>query len=888
MAKLRPLVAVSLGVLIGSVLLFLLLRGSRDETGVPDTTSTVGVVTSDPDPRPSSADPDGPMRADGSADSPSGPDMPDVPRAPQAVRGVVVDATGRAIAGARVVLRPVPPEVLRGAPTPDGPPLGETRTERDGTFELAAPQGGWMRLTASADGHATVGHLLAGTGADVRLVLPQSGVLTITVLDERGQPLAGARVDARVDQTQLDGAANADGIAVLEHLPPGDALLRVGADGYGTVRAGPFRIEAGATAAADVALTPGVALRGVVRDDATGAPIRGARVWVARPGTSTPAGPTDAEGRFEAAFAGGLEERVFVSVDHEGYASALVPVILRPVDAGPQTTEVRLQAAEPWRGEVLFPAGIPPRPVRVGYTDNGVAGRTPAATTTDAEGRFELPPPPPAAPGRRIVLVAETEGLKAALALRPGQLPPAPLMLALTPAATVTGRVIAEGGSPAAGALVRLVPKWTRESPRGLTPDESLLRASNEAGLADLTAATGPDGRFAMRGVPGSTYELFVAWRGQERWTGREVEVAGDTDVGPIGLAGGGASISGRVRDVTGADLAGARVRLIRAGDRPRVLDRLTSADGSFGFEGLQAGRYTVRVSLSGYADLEAEVAFEGDDAPQDPELDLRMSAAAVLEGRLRADGAPYRGLVRITLRRAGTSRTERTPVTLRTSDGRFTLPGIPSGSHTLHVSTPDGRLGLLPQPLDARPGDVLRAEIDLLPGAVLRGRVRTSDGEAVPAARVSLRNEESGVRHLATAMADGRYRFDGLAAGTYAMRVTGRGGVPTEQTVVLDLADDETLDPVLPVGGHVRVLAVDAAGRRLSGVLLVFRNADGVYPASPPDRTGRDGTALRQHLPTGPVSVSARVGTLEGTTGFEVAEGATTEVRVVLAPRGG
>ncbi|MDJ0976148.1 MAG: carboxypeptidase regulatory-like domain-containing protein [Planctomycetota bacterium] len=887
MAKLRPLVPVTLGVLIGSALLFLLLRGFRDETGVPDTTSTVGVVTSDPDPRPSSDDPDGPMRADGSSTDGSDANGAEPLSIPRTLRGIVLDDTGRAIDGARIVVKPVPPQVLRGAPYPDGPTLAETQSERDGRFELPADHAGWMRLTASADGHATVGRLVAGTGAELRLVLPPSGVLTLTVLDARGRPVPDARVEARLDQTTLTVASNADGMAIFEHAPPGDALVRAGADGHGTVRAGPFRVRAGETTAADVALTAGVELRGVVRDDETGAPLRGATVWVARPGASTDAGPTDEKGRFRAPVAGGLGERVFVSVDHAGYASVLVPVILRPLDAGPQTTEVRLRPADPWRGEVLFPTGVEPRPVTVRYTENGVAGRTSASTTTDADGRFELPPPPPAAPGRRIVLVAETDGLKAALALRPGQLRPSPLMLALTPAATVRGRIRAADGAAASGAIVRLVPTWTREGPRGLTPAENLLRASNEAGLADLTAATDADGRFRLQGVPDSTYEVFVAWGGREYWTGREVEVSGDSDAGTIGLAG-IASVEGRVRDATGADLAGARVRLVREGERPRVLSQLTASDGSFRFDGLLAGRYALRVSLSGYADLEVELEPLSADAAGPEPLDLRMNAAAVLEGRLRVDGAPYRGTFRLTLHRAGTSRAERTPVTLRTSDGRFTLPGIPSGAWTVRVTTADGDLGLLTDSLEARPGDVLRAEIDLMPGAVLEGRVKTSAGDAVPAARVSLRDEASGVRHLATAMADGRYRFEGLAAGTYAMRVTGHGGVPVEQQVVLDLADRETFDPVLPVGGHARVQVVDANGRRMSGVLLLFRNADGVYPATPPDRTDRDGIALRRHLPAGSMTVRARIGTLEGIASFIVAEGTISDVRVELVPRGG
>lgn len=885
MAKLRPLVPVAVGVLVGSAALFLLLRGFRDTTGVPDTSSTVGEVTSAPDPRPSSSDPDGPMTADGSdPDTPD--DAGDPVNTPTAVRGTVVDDTERPIAGARLELRPVHPQRLRGAPFPDEPAVATATSDRDGSFRLAAAAGTWLRLVGSAEGHATVGILLAGTGSDVVLRLPPSGMLSVSVMDTGGRPVGDAFVEAHIGQTLLRAETNADGLAAFGHLPPGDAIIRAGSERHGTVRAGPVRIEAGATQSLDVTLTAGVKVAGSVLDAESGRAIAGASVRVARPGKSTDAGTTNADGRFAASFAGGVGERVFLSVQAEGYAPALEPVLLRPVEGDLQTTVIRLHKAEPWSGEVLFPVGVPIVPIRVAYTGDGVAGREATSTMSDANGRFELPPPPPPAPGRRVVLIAEGAGLRAAVALRPGQLKPRPLLLRLVAGATVRGRVLTRDGEPAAGALVRLVPNWTRGSRATLSPQDSLLRASNERGLADLTAATDDQGRWEVRGAPEAAYELFITWQGADRWTGRVVEVKGRTDAGTVRV-GTGVEITGSVRDVTGRDVAGANVRLYRAGERVRATAASTDTSGSFRFTDLIPARYTIRVRLAGYGESVAELTLEEGGAAPDP-IDFRLEPSGALEGLLRRGGATYRGAFRIHLRRPGRGGAAQAPITLRTTNGRFRVPLPGAGSWTLRITADDGLVASSPDVVDANPGEVARVELDLIAGAGIAGRVTGGDDLPVGAARVTLTHETSGLRHLTTAMEDGRYAFRGLDAGAYLIRADGSGGVPVERRLVLDTGRTEQVDLEMPEGGHARVIVVDEKGRRVAGAILLFRGPDRAYPGTPPDRTDVNGVAARRHLPSGPMQVGVRVGDREGTQPFDIVEGKTVEITLEIRPRDG
>ena len=126
-----------------------------------------------------------------------------------------------------------------------------------------------------------------------------------------------------------------------------------------------------------VQLPPLVHLTGLVRSRAAGTPVSGAQVHVARPGVSVDAGTTDAAGRFGPISAGGRGERQFVAVRAEGFADALVPVVLRATAGDTQEIEVLLGNAAPWRGRVVDDNGEPVEGAEVSTTSDGVAGAHP-------------------------------------------------------------------------------------------------------------------------------------------------------------------------------------------------------------------------------------------------------------------------------------------------------------------------------------------------------------------------------------------------------------------------------------------------------------------------------------------------------------------------------
>lgn len=348
-----------------------------------------------------------------------------VPALAGRLHGRVTDGQRVPLGGASVRVTPIDPESLRGAPFPDGLPIATVATAADGTFSVDAPEGVWLRVVAEAPDHAPAARVVTSRDAFVELALGPAGALVVEVVADDGKAVDDARVVALVDALRLEATTDARGEATFPALPPGTVFLRVEGSPTQVVEDGPVRVSHGETSRRLVVLPAAQSLEGVVVDDADGRPLAGAEVWLARPGRSIEAAPTDAEGRFGPLPAGSEAERQFVAVRADGYAPALEPVVLRgTVEGEPVGLEIRMRRAALWRGRVLDARGEPVEGAEVSYSADGVADRPMARATSDAGGWFTIEPPPPPAPGRRIVLHATAGGAQAALALRPLDPPP--------------------------------------------------------------------------------------------------------------------------------------------------------------------------------------------------------------------------------------------------------------------------------------------------------------------------------------------------------------------------------------------------------------------------------------------------------------------------------
>jgi outer membrane receptor protein involved in Fe transport len=95
---------------------------------------------------------------------------------------------------------------------------------------------------------------------------------------------------------------------------------------------------------------------------------------------------------------------------------------------------------------------------------------------------------------------------------------------------------------------------------------------------------------------------------------------------------------------------------------------------------------------------------------------------------------------------------------------------------------------------------------------AVVSGLVTDSTGSTIPDARVTLRDIATGLERQVTTGADGRYRFDVDAAGTYLLVVARAGFSEAARTVRLETDDTVDMPVTLDLGSFTADVTVTAA----------------------------------------------------------------------------
>ena len=864
-------------------LLWLAAGGPDAPTGDP-----LGATTAS-DPSPADTDPDLLRTSAGGAEDgdPSAPVEPHgrTTPPPQGLTGEVHDERGRGLTGATVEVRRIDPRGLRGAPYPDGPVLQSVQTERDGTFAIPAVSGTWLRVLARAPGRARAAVLVASTGASVVLVLPPAGTLAVEVVDEEGRPVPGAQVDVQVETTFTTAIADAAGRAVFEDAAPGALRVRASAAGHGPAAAGPFLVGAGATTTALVRLPALVRIAGIVRD-ATGRALPDAEVHLARPGESVRL-DVDAQGRFGPVAGGGRGERVFLAAAAEGYAPVLEPVILRAV--GDQAVVLVLEPATPWKGRVVDARGAPVPGATVGYTPDGAsdgAQGQAVSVASDDTGRFTLPPPRTPAPGRRVVLSARKGDGVAAVALRPGMLQPEPLILTLRTGTVVSGRAVDAAGRGVAGAIVRLAPSWG-DVPRDVHPDaaSSRLLLANEEGFPGLATATGPDGSWMLGGIPAGPFVVHYEYRGVAQKRDGLLEVADRPVSAGTEVLGGGRTVLGQVVDDRGRPVPGAHVTLLAEGGAGTRARTTTDLEGAFEVSGLGAAAYDVVVTALGRAQ-----ATSAADLTQDTTLSLRIALdePAGLTAEITREGAPYRGIVTLTFADTDSGRAVAQRRTVRVTAGRLEIGDAPRGSWTVDAFA-GSALRARAEDVLLEPGRTTAIRLDLMAGAELVGTVLTPDGAVVAGAYVTAAMPSTGTRLTATTSADGRFRFENIAPGSYALEALGRGGAPTAETIGVEAGAVQEVALRLAPAGTLEVRVLDESGKPVAEARLTFLTSADIVRTRQPARTDRAGVAIQPDLPVGEILVRARgpdgrVGEAQAS----VAARGTTSVELHLAPRDG
>ena len=604
---------------------------------------------------------------------------------PCPLRGRVVDADGKPVAG----VRPVVTLLNRIAgfdpdlPRPRGdtlyPPrvisdLLTTRSDREGGFELRyLPPGVGLCLATAEDGRAAVEGWqdwpdLYGRGAQL-VVAPAATIQGQVLRAGDGSPVRGVAVAASPLGTWTAarfGTARTDarGQYEIPGLPPGcyqvwlqDPPVRLVAP------ARHVRLAAGqALRGVDLAASEGLEVAGVVADQQTGEPVPGARVSCLgehQPNTYVigPAVQTDDQGRFSLRAVPGDTVELSVVGSGPDWPPQLTRREVRVApDAPPQTVELLVPQARRVSGVVLDPQGqpAPGAGLLVAPPEDSISDQ-PLCAIADGEGRFGLDLRGPM-PNLAIRASHGADVTSEDYWADPRDREPITVSLSRGARPSVTGTIVGAGGEGLPYAQVSMY------CPGALDPGEYEHLAPEVAaswrrwrnlcspGLADSR------GRFRLRAVwPGLPYELRATAPGH---AAQEVTVpplapGEQRDLGPVVLPPAVRCLSGLVTDPAGQPLAGVPISgFVRDAALLTWPCALTDVAGRFTWWDLPRGKVEVNVDAMVCDARQRTVAAEADSVvvraiPRSEQVLVRHCLTPPVAAEADGVRAELRGLYR-------------------------------------------------------------------------------------------------------------------------------------------------------------------------------------------------------------------------------------------------
>lgn len=814
------------------------------------------------------------------------------------LRGRLLGERVPAVTQVRLFLEPDPMSVMGDSRAVLGAIMSSmghrAKPEADGTFVFRGVfTGAAITLTVEGDAVMARSSQPALEPAEVRdVVVPvdAGASLDVLVVDPAGTPIAGAEVSAQTaDRSQLlirqlmavRGETGADGRCRLRGLRTERTTVEASATARLTATATIDLPAGGETQQVRLELAEGGKVTGIVTT-ADGVPLAGAHAahcpsdnipllgdLAAQLGAEQMASiaesgvRTDAEGRFE--LTGLADEGAFLVVAaHPDHA----PGQTKGVRMGDRDVRVALKPLGGVRGRVVAAEdqkALPAFTVTLLRTSFLVL-RTPVQQRVfDAvpDGAFELGRIPPGDYTLQVTAEGRSEAQQA-VAIGAGITDAGPLELSC--AAVIAGAVRDEQGLPVRGALVR-----RRQGAMGDNPMLAMFAGGSPGAYTD------GEGRFRLEPLAPGRLQLLATAEGFASGRSERLKVeAGQVLEGILITLDHGGSIQGKLLVGAGQQ---ADEFLLTAQEQTTQASRgaAPAADGTFRFENLDAGQYTVQAmpsslmsSLAGndwrpgqsmrlgeiFQKITDHVVSQRCAVRAGEATEITLDATEIATGsrwivRVEVGGQPFEdGLIEATALEDGRLRAA------MLLDGAASFAGIRPGPHRLQVRGGMTMTPIGPPQDTVFPQDTAQHRTTLsLPGGELRGRVvDAATGEPLRTAVVRLLHEGHAERDDSVGMAltdaAGEFRFTGLEEGTYgliaadplhtgpeiaASRRAGIRVVPGTPGEVVELRAHPsaaasalvTTSGGLPVAGAT-VLCVDAEGHPLGALGMATTGPDG------------------------------------------------------------
>ncbi len=820
------------------------------------------------------------------------------------ISGRVVDPGGKGVAGAKVLLAPVPTATERARLELAGKtsePAGTAATDASGAFQIAAPDAGMWNVRIEARGFVPLEMPLTPLVDETDLgevkMLADTGI-KVTVTDSAGKPAAGVRVrllDARAG-TGFGGGGSvalrlattgADGTATLPRAAEENLTVQVGMAGLPMTERKSVR-----GTAVTFRLAAGKARHLRVRD-AKGKGVPGVAVWQG----DWVMGKTSETGTIDLALpdAGGAGLRL-TAEDGRSLDFRLKPAAKPGVTApeGAETPDVAmLPSAGALTGKVVSARDGRPLAGALAW----LSADPSTAVRTGADGTFSIQ----ASPEATSVEAAaggffQNRGDAGGNHRSPS--------FALKPRLATSGVVVDEAGRglPGAGLTATLLP-----GKLSMSMDFSRFRSGG-------FLRSGPGGRFRLANLAaGVPYGLRVELPG---FAPAQTELPAREDGQPAPelriVMRAGQQAFGKVLDANHAAVAGARVRL-----RPRTGDDLgaqlrealggpanrfeatSEATGRFAVGHIPSGSFDLIVNAKGFAPLTVPGLAVPEGQGASDLGTVVLSPGIAVEGKVvDAEGKPVEGAeVRAV---AGAMRTlRRTPArnpgpvdSFTAADGSFRLEDrAPGESLDLAVSHPSYGPGTAPGVVVPTAEPV---RIVLQTTSSVSGRVLGKDGKGISGARVTLSElipMSFGSRSMmrpgswkpGVTDEDGAFSFSGVAPGSVEVRAEAVRHQTAELKGLETKPGQELtgVELVLPAAASVEGRVVTPDGRPVPGAEVTVVSADSAGGFAFPDlsaQTDGDGRYVLDGVPPGARTLEARAeGYRRGVRDLEVKEGDTT-----------
>ncbi len=635
----------------------------------------------------------------------------------------------------------------------------------------------------------------------IRLGAPTS--LQGEVLDARGRPVTGARVQVLKDRSrrdsfdihralrelQTEGAPMAqsavaeDGSFRIGDLPPGQYVLRVSAPGFATTfRAGVYVSADENSTRVRIVLDEGAGYKGYVRDE-KGQAVAGARIIavIAQSQKMTRLdrmdAQSDAHGYYELnSLVPGV--RYFISAAADGYASSAM--VLTP-SAKVQQRNITLKPSGRIVGRITDKeTGQPIAAAHVGLLAGQMMSMSPVATTTNEHGEYEFPH---VSPGPILGLTVSAEGYQqsdvldalavGAKTVLAGQ--ETRLDWTLVAGGSIEGHVRARDGRPVPYATVAFYDR-------------------RRAYHGERTSVTGVDGSYRIVGLRAAKYEVRITAPGYAPPHDKRVaefvmpKALGEHEH-PI-VIDRGAVIHGVVKNPQGEPQAGARIQLLALGNsaaqrRVQDIKTVTGSTGAYVLYGVPV-EMPLKIVAEHDEFASAESARYEFPPGADQVVHLQLRAGISLSGFVvdqdgrKLEGARVRwGLIRDAHDRAlrDSYRADEllgTRVVRSDQRGEFVVDGLRQGGLLLKVEH-EGYATWYRRDLVITDGELEELRVELQGALAVSGRVMSAaTGRALAGAYVyaiekgPAEGQEDDPGHVNVLVngetgVDGRFHLDGI-----------------------------------------------------------------------------------------------------------------------------